>query len=170
LSNPEQKGEEMSPDSELTAKLDSELIDDALEGELVNEEPEVRRAVQRVMRHHRGPLPSPETFGQYDLVLPGAAERILRLTEKSLDHRISVESIEAGCNRDLTTAEIILAKRAQIFTFLLTLVFLAMSTVAIFDGQPIAATAAGVAALGTIAYALRGGKSEGVAEDSGQEE
>ena len=37
-----------------------------------------------------GPLPPPELFDQYDKVLPGAAERILKMTESEQEHRHSL--------------------------------------------------------------------------------
>lgn len=38
-----------------------------------------------------GPLPMPSSFGGYEKVLPGAAERILRMAEKEQDHRLQQE-------------------------------------------------------------------------------
>lgn len=40
-----------------------------------------------VQRVHEGPLPAPEDFARYDQVLPGAAERIMTLTESTVEHR-----------------------------------------------------------------------------------
>ena len=36
---------------------------------------------------HSGPLPSPEDFAKYDKVLPGAAERMMRMTEQNRNLR-----------------------------------------------------------------------------------
>src|ERR1700687_4427800 len=47
--------------------------------------------------HHRqetlfqGPLPRPEDFAAYERVLPGAADRILKMAEKQGDHRQLLE-------------------------------------------------------------------------------
>lgn len=41
--------------------------------------------------HHSGPLPDPATFGQYELVLPGVAERIMRMAEDEAKHRRAME-------------------------------------------------------------------------------
>jgi uncharacterized membrane protein len=43
---------------------------------------------------YRGPLPDPESFSQYDAVLPGAADRILRLAEKEQEQRHNLEKIQ----------------------------------------------------------------------------
>lgn len=52
-------------------------------------------AVERVeMRAHEqfaGPLPHPRHLSAYDEIVPGAADRILRMAEKDQDHRIGME-------------------------------------------------------------------------------
>ncbi len=80
------------------------------------------------------------------------------MTEKQLDHAIELENAEASANRRLLDAEIAAATRAQWFTFLLVLVFLGIAAYALYKGQTIATIGAGLAALATIAYALRGKK------------
>ena len=41
---------------------------------------------------HSGPLPSPDVLQKYDQVLPGLAERIMRLTENQHRHRQAIET------------------------------------------------------------------------------
>jgi uncharacterized membrane protein len=41
---------------------------------------------------YSGPLPPPEILREFDQVVPGAAERIMRMAEKQQDHRIRLES------------------------------------------------------------------------------
>lgn len=53
-----------------------------------------------------GPLPQPQVLAQYDEVIPGGAERIVKLAESQVSHRQAMET------------------RGQIFTFLLALVVL----------------------------------------------
>lgn len=54
------------------------------------------RANAHVVQHsqtiHQGPLPRPEDFERYNRVLPGAADRILRMAEKQAAHRQDLES------------------------------------------------------------------------------
>lgn len=40
---------------------------------------------------HSGPLPHPEILRGYDSIIPGAAERILRMAETQSEHRQSIE-------------------------------------------------------------------------------
>jgi uncharacterized membrane protein len=39
------------------------------------------------MEAWHGPLPPPESLKQYDVIVPGAAERILLMAEKEMEHR-----------------------------------------------------------------------------------
>jgi uncharacterized membrane protein len=41
---------------------------------------------------HQGPLPAPEAFAAYERVLPGAADRILKMAESQSEHRQGMES------------------------------------------------------------------------------
>ena len=72
---------------------DLEPVDEVVDGEevepasgdsarLIRTSPHVE--VQKV---HEGPLSAPEDFARYDQVLPGAAERIMTLTEFTVEHR-----------------------------------------------------------------------------------
>lgn len=44
------------------------------------------------MTAHAGPLPAPETLSGYEEILPGAAERILRMAEREQESRLTLES------------------------------------------------------------------------------
>ena len=64
-----------------------------------------------------GPLPHPQLLNQYNEVIPGGADRIVKLTENQAAHRQSLES------------------RAQVFTFILALVALVGGIVLIAVGD-----------------------------------
>lgn len=38
------------------------------------------------------PLPAPEDFAEYEKILPGSTDRILKMAEKQVDHRISSDN------------------------------------------------------------------------------
>ena len=42
-------------------------------------------------RSFSGPLPAPEDFAEYERCLPGSTDRILKMAEKQVDHRIDAE-------------------------------------------------------------------------------
>jgi len=61
-------------------------------------------AVGRLQVEHSqfsGPIPPPEFLARYDAVLPGLADRIVRMAENQANHRHSLESlaIKAEINR-----------------------------------------------------------------------
>jgi uncharacterized membrane protein len=62
----------------------------------------------------QGPLPPPAMFEYYEKVLPGAAERILRLAEVQASHRRNLETSVIG-------SDIRRAGRGQILGFVLAL-------------------------------------------------
>ena len=39
-----------------------------------------------------GPIPSPEEIGEYERILPGSADRLIKMAEKEQSHRHQIES------------------------------------------------------------------------------
>lgn len=93
----------------------------------------------------RAPIPPPDMLRQYDDVVPGSAERILRVWEEQSDHRIQVERIFAIGD----------SKRAYLgiaCAFTLSLLMIAIAAYAVALGNPWA----GVAVIGADIAALAG--------------
>jgi uncharacterized membrane protein len=67
-------------------------------------------------RMYSGPLPPAEEIEAYERTCPGAADRIITMTEKSLDHRIANEKL-------IVSEETKQSSRGQIFGFILALFF-----------------------------------------------
>ena len=79
-------------------------IDPPESGALEALPPKVREAIETlpeearsvVVAHasvqHSGPLPHPRLVREYDEIVPGAGERLLKMVEKQEDHRIDWES------------------------------------------------------------------------------
>lgn len=154
---PGSQNDELIKDVVEDESADAEFIDDQADPDIEGGPQETLVGIHAYSQFS-GPLPHPALFAQYNEVLSGAAERIFQMTEKQLDHAIELENAEASANRSLLDAEIATATRAQWFTFVLVLVFLGLAAYALYKGQPIASITAGLAALATIAYALRGKK------------
>ena len=51
-----------------------------------------RHIAQVIHQRFQGPLPSPDSFAAYERVLPGAADRILKMAESQSGHRQGLES------------------------------------------------------------------------------
>ncbi len=45
-----------------------------------------------------GPIPAPQILQQYNNIVPGAAERIIRMAEKQSDHRMGLENKVVNSN------------------------------------------------------------------------
>lgn len=46
-----------------------------------------RQQIAVAASYHSGPLPDPATLERYDLLVPGTAERIIRMAEEQSAHR-----------------------------------------------------------------------------------
>lgn len=70
-------------------------IEQALEGMLGPEKAEeASAAIVSILERHElfeGPMPPPALLRQYEQIVPGAAERILSMAERQLDHQIHWE-------------------------------------------------------------------------------
>jgi len=77
----------------------------------------------------QGPLPSPESLARFNQVVPGAAERMIRMAEKQQDHRMALET-------KVSTEQISQSARGQYFALLISLAILVVGTFAIYSGYP----------------------------------
>lgn len=75
-----------------------------------------------------GPIPPPELLRGYEEILPGAADRIISMSEKQLNHRTSMESIVVNSTLSQKNTGMILG-------FLIVLVILGIVVLLIFKGH-----------------------------------
>ena len=117
----------------------------------------------------RGPLPPPEVLAQYEVALPGAAERIFKMMERQEEHRQALERAESEADRALDGEELrlthrremsgIVAGAAVVFGVLVTaviLAFLGATTPAAWLGGSSLAALAGVFVYGVRQRDARG--------------
>lgn len=69
---------------------------------------------------YSGPIPSPESFEKYEKVLPGAADRILKMAERQQEHRMSLEKEAVG-------SQVRQGKRGQVFGFVIFFICIAVA-------------------------------------------
>lgn len=62
------------------------------EPELIEVVRQLRTISRTFTRSWSGPLPHPAELRQYDDIIPGGAERILRMSEKALDSQVTVDT------------------------------------------------------------------------------
>lgn len=98
-------------------------------------------------RHYSGPLPLPEDLAKYDHIVPGAAERILKMAEKEMDHRHAEDS-------KLSKGIILTAKISIIFAFICVLILSGLSFYAIHLGHAAAGGSIAVGAIAAVAGAF----------------
>lgn len=97
-----------------------------------------------------GPLPSPDAVQRYEQVLPGAADRIMKLIESQAEHRMDMEtSLVEGALRT--------ERLGQVFGLSIVVLVFAVSAWLIDGGHGISGTVLGVTDLvALIAVFLRG--------------
>ena len=84
---------------------------------------------------YSGPLPTSSEFEGYERALPGAADRILAMCEKQVDHRHKNEN-------EKLDRSIKLEGRGQIFAFILSILSIGVIVVSIIFSQPVFSIAA----------------------------
>lgn len=117
------------------------------------------QSVEIVSAYWEGPLPPPTALGQYDDILPGSAERIMRMAEAQAEHRIEQEQ-HSSQQEDVRvqtegTAVIGDSRRGYIgliFGFILSLLIISLGAYSIIWGNPWV----GVAAIGINIAGLAG--------------
>lgn len=87
---------------------------------------------------HSGPLPAVGQFRGYDEVTPGAGDRILTMAEGQQRHHQELDMQQEN-------SSFFLAKRAQFFSFILSLAFIALGGLLLLSNKDIA----GYSSLGT---------------------
>ena len=90
-----------------------------------------------------GPLPTPDTLIKYDEIVPGAAERILSMAEKEMQHRHQKEDTLLKYNGRLIIT-------STIFAFLCVIVLGGILAFAIYVGSNTAAIATAIGAIAAV--------------------
>jgi uncharacterized membrane protein len=95
---------------------------------------------QELSVSYQGPLPTSGEFSGYEQVLPGAADRILTMTEKEAERRRE--------NQDkLVNASVKYSGRGQIFAFIISILALIGVGFSMYFSMPIASIAPTIIAI-----------------------
>ena len=97
--------------------------------------------VTEVSQSFSGPLPPPEILRKFDEVVPGAAERIIKMAEDQSIHRKELE-------KKVVDSDITRSKWGQILGFVIAIAGLAVSAIIVVYGNAIAG---GIIGVGTLA-------------------
>ena len=87
-----------------------------------------RRVGMVVQSSFEGPLPPPEILRRFDEVVPGAAERIIRMAEEQFAHRTTLE-------KKVIDSDISRSKWGQILGFMIAVVGLGVSALVTIYGN-----------------------------------
>jgi uncharacterized membrane protein len=104
-------------------------------------------------RTFSGPLPPPETLGQYNEVVPGAAERIVTLAERQASHRQELE-------RAVVMSGVKNERFGQILAGVIAMTGIIVGGVLVYFDKSVAGFAAMLAPLATMTAAFFYGKRQ----------
>ena len=90
-----------------------------------------------------GPLPHPDILRSFDEVVPGSAERIIKMAEEQSSHRRNLENM-------VIDSDIKRSKWGQVLGFILSLIGLVVAGFVSVYGNPIAGSVIGVGTLGSL--------------------
>lgn len=99
--------------------------------------------MQAVSESFSGPLPAPQTLERYNLIVPGAAERIIVMAEKQQDHRQNLERMVVESNTQSQTQGLWLG-------FILAIVVVISGAFLIYLGHDVYGLAAIITALASL--------------------
>jgi uncharacterized membrane protein len=99
--------------------------------------------MQSVSESFSGPLPSPQLLERYDVIVPGAAERIIVMAEKQLEHRQDLERMVVASNTQSQTQGLWLG-------FILAMVVVVSGAFLIYHGHDVYGLAAIISALAAL--------------------
>src|SRR3989344_8200747 len=106
-----------------------------------NQQGVVVRQTQTQTQMFSGPLPPPEALKKFDEVVPGAAERIIKMAEEQSAHRKELE-------KKVIDSDIARSKWGQVLGFVIAIAGLAVSAIIVVYGNAIAG---GIIGVGTLA-------------------
>jgi uncharacterized membrane protein len=118
--------------------------------------------IQSISRTFVGPFPPPEMMSEYNKIVPGSADRILKMAEAQSNHRQELE-------KAIIKSDIKLAERGQSYAFSLAVLSLSMTGLFAYMGETALATLLGgttVIALVSLFMRGRKGRDTGIKDKS----
>ena len=142
-----EKKDDIPPASEkkIPKKLEK-IIDFIPDDENKKEATEILSGItisEYLSQSYSGPLPPADEMAQYEETLPGSANRIIAMTENQNKHRIEMEKIDLPIQHEQF-------KRGQIFSLIIGVFGLSVTTVLALFGHDVVAAIIGTITIGTI--------------------
>lgn len=117
-----------------------------LQGQQTNDLQDKKKAMGVLIHQHSsfsGPLPPPEVLKRFDEIVPGSAERIIKMAEGQFAHRTELE-------RKVIDSDIARSRLGQILGFIIAIVGLTVALIAILYGKQWAGSIIGGATLASL--------------------
>jgi len=102
---------------------------------------------------HIGPLPDSETLKEYSAIIPNGADRVMKMAEKQLEHRIKQENRVIG-------GQVFQSGLGQIFAFIICITVILGAIYVISIGKDLIGLAMVLTALASLAYVFIKGKKK----------
>ena len=149
---PESNGENDS-----ISKIESKLVEidpKVFEGISKQKKQQIIKSfVVTMHKTHIGPLPDAETLAEYSVLIPNGADRIMKMAEQQLQHRMSMEN-------SVVKGQMLQSNIGQILAFLIGLAAIGAATYCIVTGHEWAGSILGVGGLTGLVTAFIRGKSQ----------
>jgi uncharacterized membrane protein len=114
-------------------------------------------SVSKTEYRHSGPIPDPLTLEHYEMILPGAAERIMKMAENQSEHRRYLE-------RTVIDNDVKNSRLGVWFGFLVAIITLGVGTFIILNDHEVGGTIIGGSGLaglvGVFIYGTNSSKKE----------
>lgn len=150
---PEADAEKAEGAAPTTQRIEN-AIERALEGKVSRRDlPDVARQITRIVvsEQFSGPMPHPKHLREYEDTLPGAAERLLAMAERNLEHGVSMERV--AMQAEIADRKLGMWMGAGLFTLMIGAAF---GTLFVTDNPVIPGLFLGAAAIGGVVAFIKG--------------
>lgn len=110
----------------------------------------------RVVEQYSGPIPPPDTMERYEALVPGAADRILRMAEREAEHGHALQRTTLGADIEARCEALAIERRGQLFALAVVVLSLGATVALALTGHEVPAAAVGGATLVSLATAFLG--------------
>jgi uncharacterized membrane protein len=144
-------------DNNSIRKIESQLVEfdpKIFEGISQDKKQRIIKSVVLTMhKSHKGPLPDAETLKEYSVLIPNGADRIMKMAEQQLQHRMSMEN-------SVVKGQMLQSNIGQVLAFLIGLAAIGAATYCIINGHDFSGSILGVGGLTSLVTAFIKGKSQ----------
>lgn len=126
-----QNTDETLDDPAVNAEIVEPAVETILQAAPAEKRKEVLEALTIIQQESfSGPIPHPRIMAGYEQVLPGSADRILKMAERQQEHRFGLEKTSVESQQKSNT-------RGQVFGFILSFLVIIGGIVLLLLGMPI---------------------------------